>query len=453
MPAFREAAAAPFTERPAALGERRRRSDLGLRARLALAVLCAALELVLAGRADAGQKADTQAVAEHSIDPAAGTSSIDSAFYGSFAPLPSVAAMTAIGRALFFDRSLSASGRMACATCHDPAHAFGPPNALAVQRGGTDGRAPGLRAVPSLEYQQNLPPFTEHFFDSDGNDSVDQGPAGGRMWDGRAQSAHEQARVPLLSPFEMANGTPEAVVAKVERASYAAAFRTAFGADVFADRGQAFKAVLMALETYQQTPAEFYPYTSKYDAFLRGEASLTARELRGLAAFNDPERGNCARCHPSAIREGALPQFTDFGYAAIGAPRNPKIPASADPRYYDLGLCGPLRGDLIGRSEYCGLFRTPTLRNVAVKRVFLHNGVFHRLEDVVRFYAERDTSPNRWYPTGPNGVVKFDDLPEAYRTNVDVQPPFGGHAGGSPMLSEADVRDIVAFLRTLTDGY
>jgi cytochrome c peroxidase len=428
MPACRATAAAAYTERAA----RRGLTILaGARTLAALAMLLAAIPATAA-------------------DPAAQ----DAAFYGSFQPSPSTQAMTAIGRALFFDPALSASGRMACASCHDPAHAFGPPNDLAVQRGGPEGKAPGVRSVPSLMYQQNLPPFTEHFFDSDEDDGIDQGPAGGRMWDGRSQSAHDQAGVPLMSAFEMANASPAAVVAKVERAPYAARFRDAFGARIFADRARAFRAVLMALETYQQAPGEFYPYTSKYDAYLRGQASLTPQELRGLAAFDDPERGNCARCHPSAVRAGAFPQFTDFGYAAIGAPRNPAIPANADPRYYDLGLCGPLRGDLENRTEYCGLFKTPTLRNVGVKRVFFHNGAFRRLVDVVRFYAERDTAPGKWYPTGPNGVMKFNDVPEIYRANLDMRSPFGRHAGAAaPALSGAEIEDIVAFLRTLTDGY
>jgi cytochrome c peroxidase len=376
-------------------------------------------------------------------------------YLNSFDKTPSAAALTAIGRALFFDPRLSASGSLACASCHDPAHALASPNARAVQRGGADRGQPGVRAVPSLMYEQNMPPFTEHFFDADdGDDGVDQGPAGGTLWDGRAQSAHEQARLPLLSEFEMANSSDDDVVVKVARAPYAAQFRRAFGAGVFADRRRAFNAVLLALETFEESPADFYPYSSKYDAFLRGSAALSAAEQRGLAAFNDPARGNCARCHPSAMREGALPQFTDFGFAALGAPRNRAIPANADPRYYDLGLCGPLRKDLTGRAEYCGLFRTPTLRNVARKRVFLHNGVFHALEDVVRFYAERDTAPEKWYPRDANGAaVKFDDLPARYRGNVDQAPPFGEYPGERPRLNDADVHDIVAFLSALSDSY
>jgi cytochrome c peroxidase len=374
-------------------------------------------------------------------------------YVNTFEKTPSNAAVSAIGRALFFDAALSGSGKVACASCHDAQRAFGPPNGAPVQRGGSLGRSYGVRAVPSLMYGQNIPPFTEHHFDDEGDDGIDQGPAGGRTWDGRAQSAHEQARLPLFSPFEMANPDEGGVVNKVRRASYAAQFRDTFGSKVFDDRAAAFKAILMALEIFEESPAEFYPYTSKYDAWLRRQVSLSAEESRGLNAFNDPAKGNCARCHPSAVRKGAFPQFTDFGYAAIGAPRNPAIPANANPQYFDLGLCGPLRRDLADRPEYCGLFRTPTLRNVATRRSFFHNGVVHRLDEAVRFYAERDVQPQKWYRRGPGGVRKFDDLPLRYAANIDVQPPFDRRAGESPALNEGDIRDIVAFLNTLTDGY
>ncbi|WP_198972895.1 cytochrome-c peroxidase, partial [Xylophilus sp. ASV27] len=138
---------------------------------------------------------------------------------------PDFTKMQAVGRAMFFDRSLSASGAVSCASCHDPAHAYGPPNALPVQPGGATGQRLGVRAAPSLRYQQNVPPFTAHHFDDDFDESVDQGPAGGHGWDGRASTLHEQAAIPLLAAHEMANASPAAVVARLRAAPYAAQFR------------------------------------------------------------------------------------------------------------------------------------------------------------------------------------------------------------------------------------
>jgi cytochrome c peroxidase len=383
----------------------------------------------------------------------AGQESAGSFYAWVFPKTPAVAAMTAVGRDLFMDPSLSASGKLACASCHDPAHAFGPSSGAPVRRGGSDLTLSGVRAVPSLTYTQNIPAFTEHFVEDEGDDGVDQGPAGGRNWDGRSQSAHDQARAPLLSAFEMANTDAAQVVDRVRRSPYAAAFRAAFGDTVFDHEDTAFKGVLLALETFEQSPAQFYPYDSKYDAWLRHRVALTPAERRGLAVFNDPAKGNCARCHPSAVRGGAFPQFTDYGYVSLGVPRNKAIAANIDPQHYDLGLCGPLRTDLADKKEYCGLFRTPSLRNVALRRVFFHNGVFNRLEDVLHFYAERDTQPQKWYPTAAGAVHKFDDLPAEYQINVDRLPPFDRHAGDEPAFGEEDIKDLVAFLNTLTDGY
>lgn len=382
-------------------------------------------------------------------------SSPQASFYGTpFEKQPSAAVLTDLGRALFSDTALSASGRMACSSCHDPAHAYGPPNGLAVQLGGADLAQPGLRAVPTLMYRQDTPPFSEHFSDNDGDDSADQGPTGGRGWDGRASSAHEQAALPLLSPFEMAQPDSAAVVAALGRSTNAAFFREAFGDHVLDHPALAWNGILLALEVFQQSPADFYPYSSKYDAHLRGAATLSAAEARGLALFDDPAKGNCAQCHPSAIQRGAFPQFTDHGLIALGAPRNPAIPANRDPAFHDLGLCGPLRTDLASRPEYCGLFKTPTLRNVALRGSFFHNGVFHRLEDVVAFYAQRDLRPGQFFPRGKAGRAEvFDDLPAAYRVNVNTEPPFDRRPGQPPALSAREIADVVAFLRTLTDGY
>jgi cytochrome c peroxidase len=355
---------------------------------------------------------------------------------------------------MFFDPSLSASGRQSCATCHAPDHAYAAPNRLSAQLGGKDMRTVGTRAAPSLRYLQSVPAFSEHFYDNDGDDSKDQGPTGGHDWDGRANSGHEQARGPLLSPNEMANAGEDEVVKHVRKAAYADRFRKAFGADIFERPRDAFAAASMALEVFQETPSEFYPYTSKFDAFLRGQARLSKQEARGLSLFNRADKGNCAACHVSEVKSGALPAFTDFGFIALGVPRNRTLPANTAPGFYDLGLCGPQRTDLAKRTEFCGLFRTPSLRNVATRRVFFHNGVFDSLEQVLRFYATRDTNPARWYRRSPDGSVRmFDDLPGQYRANVNMEPPFGRKPGQAPALNRQEVADIVAFLNTLNDGY
>lgn len=366
------------------------------------------------------------------------------------------AALRAIGTAMFSDPALSASGRMSCAACHDPAHHFGPPNALAVQPGGRNLEQAGTRAVPTLTYKQATPPFTEHFHESEdeADESVDAGPTGGLDWDGRVDTGRQQALIPLFSGFEMANTDRAALSATIE-ARYGGALRAALGPSMPGGPEAALEAGAKALEAFQQDAALFYPYSSKYDAYLAGTASLTPLEARGLDLFNDEAKGNCASCHVSARgRDGSPPQFTDYGLIAIGVPRNPAIVTNSDPAFYDLGLCGPDRTDFKDRAEYCGLFKTPTLRNVATRQSFFHNGVVHSLRQAVAFYAERDTDPGKWYPRHPDGsIAKFDDLPERYHANVNMEPPFGGKPGQPAPLTPDEIDAIVAFLGTLTDGY
>lgn len=368
---------------------------------------------------------------------------------------PDFQALAALGKALFIDPGLSASGRLACATCHSPRRAFGPDNPRATQIGGPAMDQVGGRAAPSLRYLQTLPPFSEHFFDNDGRDSEDQGPTGGYTWDGRAPSLHAQAAIPLFAPNEMANADVPTLAAKLRQGPHRAALVGLFGPEVEAQPQPLVQAALLALEAFQQQPKDFYPYSSKYDAYLRGQARLSPQEARGLAVFEDPRRGNCAACHPSRpTADGAFPAFTDFGYQALGLPRNAQLPQNRNPAYFDLGLCGPARQDLKDHPEYCGLFRVPSLRNVALRRAFFHNGVIHSLAAALRFYAERDVAPQHWYPRGPDGkVTPYNDLPPAYRANVSQEAPFGGRPGQRPRLSPRDLRDLEAFLRTLTDGY
>ena len=353
----------------------------------------------------------------------------------------------ALGQQIFSDQSLSASGRQSCASCHSPEQFHGPANDLAVQLGGAGGNTPGFRASPSLRYLQQTPAF---FFAADGT------PTGGFDRDGRAQTLAAQAERPFLAPHEMANASKAELIARLGKARYAAQFRQVFGAAILDDTELAFDRIQFALQQFQKEDSSFHPFDSKYDQFLAGKVTLDAAELRGLALFNNPNKGNCAACHPSARGAGgASPLFTDFSYDNLGVPRNTRIPATQDPAYFDLGLCGPDRTDLAARGDLCGAFKVPTLRNVATRKAFFHNGAFATLTDAVRFYARRDTNPEEWYPVGVDGQVqKFNDLPPQYRANVNTsEGPYNRKPGEAPALSESEIADLVKFLGTLTDGY
>jgi len=358
-----------------------------------------------------------------------------------------LSAAAQLGERIFRDTSLSASGRQACISCHDPATGHASPFDTPTAPGGPAMADQGNRNPPSIRY---LRFNTAFHFESDGT------PAGGFFWDGRAASLREQARMPFLNPVEMANPDIAAVVAKLAAAPYAAEFRQVFGDAIFSTPEDAFDRMAFALERYQLEDPEFAPFSSKYDAFVAGRATLTAQELNGLALFNRGDKGNCAACHSStkpANAPGAL--FTDFTYDNLGVPRNMAIAANADPAFFDGGLCGATRTDLSARTDLCGAFKVPSLRNVALRKHFFHNSAFGSLEDVIRFYVRRDTDPQLWYATDILGnPVPYDDLPDTLRGNVNItEVPYNRRPGDTPALDDAEIADLAAFLRTLSDGY
>jgi cytochrome c peroxidase len=395
---------------------------------------------------------------------------------------PPLSAMAQLGKQIFFDASLSSSGKLACATCHDPAHAYAPASNAPAMLGGHDLSRQGVRAVPSLMYLERQPNFSiGPDNEASENSSLAQMvaaslgaartqktaadtaataanfvPQGGLFWDGRADTLQNQAFGPLLSAIEMDGGSAATVAAKLARAPYAAAFRQLFGAAVFQSADMAVAEAMFAVARYQIEEPSFHPYTSKFDDWLEGKARFDAAELRGYLLFNDPQKANCGGCHVDQPGRGGLPPlFTDHQYEALAVPRNAALAANRDSAYFDLGICGPYRSDLAKETQYCGLFATPTLRNVATRHVFFHNGVYHTLQQVLDFYDFRDVAPTKIYPRGQDGKVeKYDDIPPRYRANVDVtDPPLDRALGDKPAMSPADERDIIAFLKTLTDGY
>jgi len=356
-----------------------------------------------------------------------------------------VSARTALGRRIFFDATLSEPHGTSCASCHDPAHAYAGDHGSGA--GVPAGSRPGTlarRSTPSLYYLRYVPALSFHV-DEDDRRSHDPQPYGGYFWDGRSDSIAELVRQPLLNAREMNNRDIVQIADKLRRAPYARAFEAEFPGALDAPE-EAVKALGLALESFLTSPP-MAPFTSKFDDYLRRQATLTAQEAEGLRLFKDPRRGNCADCH--TVRDASpvpeLSLFSDYGYEAVGAPRNARLHV----RDEDRGLCE--RTDTTkpsSETRWCASFRTPSLRNVALRPSFMHNGAFTNLRDVVRFYATRSTNPEQWYRSG----VPFDDTAEAYRSLVNTaKVPYNRHPGDPPALNDDEIDAIVAFLRTLTD--
>jgi cytochrome c peroxidase len=430
---------------------------------------------------------------------------------GSAPAPPALSAAATAGKAIFFDASLSASGKQSCGTCHVPARAFtGNPatdHGLPVPLGGRNMDLPGFRNAPSLMYAGLTPPFS----------LVDGTPTGGFFRDGRASSLAAQAVQPFVTEFEMANANAAEVRTRLQAsATTRQLFVAAYGEALLSDADATLTAMGQAIAAYEtEATGEFQPFSSKYDAWLQGNAQLTANEAAGLALFNNPGKGNCTACHPSqrqGYSEHAL--FTDFTYDNIGVPRNwnipanlpnptspvsgvaldyvpaqSNVPADAEYAYYDMGLCGPFapaandpkpRAVFTQITTLCGVFKVPTLRNVAITAPYFHNGEFATLHKVVQWYVTRDINNNTGNnPTpvaaGPGGnpyfavgtsyvsangapdLYQYNDLPVEFDANVNIgevpytPPTFAG--GQAPTLTAAEIDQVVAFLCTLTDGY
>jgi cytochrome c peroxidase len=364
---------------------------------------------------------------------------------GPFQPAPQ---RVALGRQVFFDTRLSEPAGTSCAGCHDPRLGFAGnhDSGIGVALGSRHDLV-GTRNVPSALYAAYVPGL---FFYQD-DDAPAPIPFGGLFADGRVDTVAALVTHPLLDPLEMHNGSADDIARKLRAAPYAPAFSREFGPDVLATTTGALAALGAVMDAFLQSRA-MAPFSSRYDAWVQGRVQLSSVELRGLRLFQDPDRGNCVSCHKfnPTSRNPARSLFTDFGYDAIGVPRNPAIPANRDPRHLDEGLCATAaaKGWPDGE-QWCGYFRTPGLRNVAARERYMHNGVFDDLRDAVAFYATRSIEPRRWY----QGGQLFDDVAPGHRANINAATmPLNRRAGMRPALDDGEIDAIVAFLQTLTDA-
>ncbi len=329
-----------------------------------------------------------------------------------------------VGRAIFFDTNLSSNANQSCASCHDPATGFADP-AATVAAPVSEGSVPGAfgdRNAPTAAYASFSPDFrlTTTTQTSDDGSKYE----GGQFLDGRRSNLVEQAKDPFLNPVEMNNTDAADVVAKVRLAGYAADFKTVFGATALDDVATAYDFIAEALATFE-TSSEVNPFSSKYDASLIGQYTMSASEANGLTVFTGTT-AKCANCHVLTA-PGERDLFTNFKYFNIGTPSNPGNPSTAQ----DLGL-----GAIVQEAGENGKFRTPTLRNVELTAPYMHNGVFGTLEEVVTHYD-----------------LLADGNLEPPEVNTNIASELNLLAAAPLGLSDVEKADLVAFMLTLTDGY
>ena len=357
-----------------------------------------------------------------------------------------------LGKNLFFDKNLSTPPGMSCAACHAPETGFTGPDSrinaeTAVYPGIVMTRS-GNRKPPSAAYGGDSPVL---YFDEHEGLWL-----GGMFWDGRATGSTlgdplaEQARGPFLNPLEQNNPNAKLVCSKIAKSEYADLFEEVWGPgslDYVKDVAGTYVRIARSISAYEHS-AEVNPFSSKYDAYLKGEAELTKKESDGLALFEG--KAMCSGCHLSEAGENDEPPlFTDFSYDNLGIPKNPDNPFYELPKkwnpagknWVDPGLGGFLMAAGYSEDVYApemGKQKVPTLRNVDRRpsedfvKAYGHNGYFKSLDAIVHFYNTRDVEswPAAEFPMNVNS----DEL-------------------GDLGLSTAEEAAIVAFMKTLSDGY
>lgn len=333
--------------------------------------------------------------------------------------------LEALGKKIFFDEGLSEPVGQSCGTCHTAEKGFADKENRVISEGALKGMFSNRNAM-TVAYSGFVPILSY--------DSINETYVGGLFWDGRAGNLEAQAMQPFVNVLEMGNLSDTMVVSKLKKADYYSEFVSVFGeSDNIAT---VYMQIVKALGVYQRS-AELNPFSSKYDAYLAGKAKLSEEEMRGLELFSDINKGKCAECHileTDPMAKKVL--FTDYTYDNLGIPKNLENPYYGMPiihnpvgeAYIDLGL-----GGIVNKESENGKFRVPTLRNIEHTAPYGHNGYFKTLEEIVHFYNVRDLPGNFPPPEYPN-TVNTEEL-------------------GDLKLSPQEEKDIVSFMKTLSDGY
>lgn len=297
-----------------------------------------------------------------------------------------------LGRRLFYDPILSGNNNVACATCHQQALAF------------TDGLAKrvGLRGN-KLNFNSmslaNLLWGQRRFF-----------------WDGRVTSLEEQALQPIQNPDEMGQDLTELIKELKASPVYRQLFARAYGSISEENTAKALATFMRMLISSD----------SKYDRYVRGATKLTPLEEHGRKLFMaHPDvkvslRGaNCIDCHSQFLTSGFRDAFD--GFSNNGLDPDPELPDGLEA--------------VTGNPAHRGLFKVPTLRNIAVTAPYMHDGRFATLEDVMNHYN--------------NGIQVSETLSPLISEADNTKGRSIGRVGLN--LNAQEVKAVIAFLHTLTD--
>lgn len=254
---------------------------------------------------------------------------------------PPTADTIALGRRLYYDPQLSADGTISCASCHAPQFAFSDEHPVSFGVG----KKTGNRHSPTvINSAYNLLQF----------------------WDGRAPSLEEQAKGPMANPVEMAH-TLDGVVKHLQAdPEYVALFKKAWGTDQIN-----MDMVAKSIASFERT---VIAGDSPFDRYYYGhdKKALSPAAQRGLKLFTDPKKANCEVCHTIG-KTSAL--FTDNKFHNLG------IGADLQGKLNDVGRFNETKKD-----EDMGCFKTPTLRNLAHRAPFMHDGSFPTVKDTLAHY-------------------------------------------------------------------
>lgn len=216
------------------------------------------------------------------------------------------------------------------------------------------------------------------------------------FWDGGAANLESQVLGPIANPVELHEDVAKVVVKLQNHPEYPALFKKAFGTDVVST-----KLLMQAIAQFERT---LISANSKFDQWKRGEVALTAEEQRGLDVYSSSTKGDCTHCHSFGST------FTDFEFRNTGLDSIP----------VDLG-----RALITLNTSDEGKFKTPTLRNIARTAPYMHDGRFKTLRECIDHY---------------NTNFKYTK-----NLSLELKTAVKGR------MSEQDINDLIAFLRTLTD--